>query len=322
MTNKMNESMHLPGTKVTYDRTKKERGEAVVVSKSTAKKNHYYIKDTKNGKTLLVPHHELEAIKENHIKNFFEFRDELKENTMPWVEADKLADKHVTAAMKHKKNGNVAGYHAHSDTANYIMDRLVNTMHPLPVKSTMIAKKSAAAFKKHPIKESMNLMSIPQREKHRRLSKKFKALNDKSKMTSLSQSEREQHRRLARHLKSLTKESTQLDELSTNTLGRYAMKAHNRADIAARMVHKPGDEMDKIANKRSKGTMTAVKKLAARSSSKALGTRTANQIKTGTKAAKHWKDHKDISKAANKNYTNALKNIGKLWDKAAAKRGN
>lgn len=166
-----------PGTKVTYDRTKKERGEAVVVSKSTTKKNHYYVKDTKNGNIVLVPHHELEPVKE----------------------------------------------------------------------------------------------------------------------------------------------STQLDELSTNTLGRYALKAHNRADIAARMVNKSGDEMDKIANKRSKGTMTAVKKLAARSGSKSLGTRTINQIKTGIKNAKNWKAHPDVNDAANKDYHGARKNIGKLWDKAAKK---
>lgn len=166
---------HAPGTKVTYDRTKKERGEAVVVSKSTAKKNHYYVKDTKNGNTVLVPHHELEPVKE----------------------------------------------------------------------------------------------------------------------------------------------STQLDELSTNTLGRYAKKAHNRADIAARMVHKSGDEMDKIANKRTKGTIQAVRKLGKKSGDSNNATRTSNAIKTNISLAKNWKSNNDVNDAANKNYDKAQKGISKLWDKAA-----
>lgn len=54
------EATHPVGTKVTYDRTKKERGEGVITQVSSAKKNHYYVKDTKTGQTVLVPHHELE----------------------------------------------------------------------------------------------------------------------------------------------------------------------------------------------------------------------------------------------------------------------
>lgn len=47
------------GDKVTYQKSKKERGNAVISSASTAKKNHFYIKTEKEG-TIMVPAGELE----------------------------------------------------------------------------------------------------------------------------------------------------------------------------------------------------------------------------------------------------------------------
>lgn len=84
------------------------------------------------------------------------FKEDLDESTMPWNEADKLADKHAAIATKHKKLGNTKAYLAHADVSNYITDRLVNTMHPLPVKSAMILKKSSSVMKMHPLNESVD----------------------------------------------------------------------------------------------------------------------------------------------------------------------
>lgn len=49
-----------PNDKVTYQKTKRERGSATVKSASTAKKGHYYIETETEG-TLLVPADELES---------------------------------------------------------------------------------------------------------------------------------------------------------------------------------------------------------------------------------------------------------------------
>lgn len=52
--------MFTPGTKVTYQLNKRERGNAVVKSVSTVKKNHVYIVTETEG-TILVPVSELVA---------------------------------------------------------------------------------------------------------------------------------------------------------------------------------------------------------------------------------------------------------------------
>jgi len=66
------------GDAVTYQKNKKERGQATIHSPSTTKKNHWYI-NTKDEGTILVPHKELEHhnIKENseHIVEKVGFSD-------------------------------------------------------------------------------------------------------------------------------------------------------------------------------------------------------------------------------------------------------
>lgn len=56
-----------------------------------------------------------------------------------------------------------------------------------------------------------------------------------------------------------------IDELSKDTLGRYATKAHNRGDMAARMSnHGRNKDMADIANKRYSGVQKAISKLSGR----------------------------------------------------------
>lgn len=68
-------------------------------------------------------------------------------------------------------------------------------------------------------------------------------------------------------LKRANEEVEQIDELSKDTLVSYALKAHNRGDMAARMS-KRGDgkgydkDMAHIANKRFNGVQSAIKKIA------------------------------------------------------------
>ncbi len=57
-------------------------------------------------------------------------------------------------------------------------------------------------------------------------------------------------------------ESVELDELSKDTLASYAIKAHRKGDMAARMSKSGGDkDMANYANKRFQGVQTAIKKL-------------------------------------------------------------
>jgi hypothetical protein len=49
------------GDKVTYQKSKRERGNAVISSISAAKKNHFYLKTEKEG-TIMVPRGELELV--------------------------------------------------------------------------------------------------------------------------------------------------------------------------------------------------------------------------------------------------------------------
>lgn len=58
-----------------------------------------------------------------------------------------------------------------------------------------------------------------------------------------------------------TEEVEQIDELSKDTIGSYALKAHRRGDMASRMSKDANDDMGKIARKRYGYTQLAIRKL-------------------------------------------------------------
>jgi hypothetical protein len=63
--------------------------------------------------------------------------------------------------------------------------------------------------------------------------------------------------------KSTNEEVEQIDELSKDTLVSYALKAHRKGDMAARMSKSGADkDMADYANKRYQGVQTAIKKIA------------------------------------------------------------
>lgn len=98
----------------------------------------------------------------------------------------------------------------------------------------------------------------------------------------------------------------QMDEVSKRTLGSYATKALNRADIAARMSHSDSDEMGKIAAKRTAGVKKAVDKLATK---KADATRIKTNVDRAREAARNrYTDKDDQGKA----YYAAQKGISKI----------
>lgn len=80
---------------------------------------------------------------------------ELDESTMSSSDAHKLSDRHVSAAIFHKKNGNMAGYRAHANHANDITDSILRAGRDMPVRSTRLKAKSDKIFSAHPHK-SMN----------------------------------------------------------------------------------------------------------------------------------------------------------------------
>lgn len=60
-------------------------------------------------------------------------------------------------------------------------------------------------------------------------------------------------------------QGAEVSEISKDTLGRYAAKAHRHGDMAARMSnHGRNTDMAKIANKRYQGVQTAINKLSGR----------------------------------------------------------
>jgi hypothetical protein len=62
--------------------------------------------------------------------------------------------------------------------------------------------------------------------------------------------------------KKMSEEAEQIDELSKDTLTSYAIKAHRKGDMAARMSKSGADkDMANYANKRFQGVQTAIKKL-------------------------------------------------------------
>ena len=62
-------------------------------------------------------------------------------------------------------------------------------------------------------------------------------------------------------MQGVKEEVEQIDELSKDTVGSYALKAHRRGDMATRMSKNANDDMGKIARKRYGYTQLAIKKL-------------------------------------------------------------
>lgn len=112
----------------------------------------------------------------------------------------------------------------------------------------------------------------------------------------------------------LKEEVEQIDEISKSTLGSYATKAMNHADIAARMSHSDSDEMGKIANKRTTGVKKAVDRLA--------GKKTAASIKSNIDKAREAARNRGTDKGDHgKAYYAAQKGISKIREEAVLDEG-
>ena len=108
-----------------------------------------------------------------------------------------------------------------------------------------------------------------------------------------------------------TEDVDQLDELSKDTLGKYAKKALNYGDNAARMSHSDDDEMGKIASKRFTGVKKAVDKMAG--NRKADATRIKGNVDKARESARNrYTDKSDQGKA----YYAAQKGIAKIREDA------
>ena len=109
----------------------------------------------------------------------------------------------------------------------------------------------------------------------------------------------------------LKEEAEQLDELSPNTLGRYASKSLRLGDIANRMSKSDDDGMGKIAGKRLAGVKKAVDKLADKTGKKALATFIKKDINK-TKASGDAYTSGTGTDDHGKSYNKAMRNIGKM----------
>lgn len=176
-------------------------------------------------------------------------------------------------------------------------------------------RKKAPRLRPDPIKVQRDLdaKQVPHSErdiKHKKTRAKSKPV---SRMTGDELRAKFGDPRKKRRVKEDNDQLDQLDELSRNTLGSYASKAHNRADMAARMSKSDDDAMGKIASKRSKGAQTAIKKLGQKSGQKATATRAANNIKKNISSVKnHMKRSQDDLDKGNKAYQAGQRAINKL----------
>ena len=109
----------------------------------------------------------------------------------------------------------------------------------------------------------------------------------------------------------LTKEEVNLDEVSKDTLGRYAAKALNRGDMANRMSKSDDDSMGQIAGKRLAGVKKAVDKLADKTGKKALARSIKKDVDTA-KASGNAFARGDGVDDQGKSYYKAVRNIGKM----------
>lgn len=107
------------------------------------------------------------------------------------------------------------------------------------------------------------------------------------------------------------KEEVNLDEVSKDTLGRYAAKALNRGDMANRMSKSDDDGMGQIAGKRLAGVKKAVDKLADKTGKKALARSIKKDVDTA-KASGNAFARGDGVDDQGKSYYKAARNIGKM----------
>lgn len=112
--------------------------------------------------------------------------------------------------------------------------------------------------------EAKTLDPVDQKE----LKKKFKDRSDKDidNDGDVDSSDEYLHARRKAISKAMkNEEAEELDEVSKDLLGRYAAKAHDRGDMAARMSnHGKNKDMANIANKRYYGVKNAINKLSGR----------------------------------------------------------
>lgn len=106
-------------------------------------------------------------------------------------------------------------------------------------------------------------------------------------------------------------ESVDLDEVSKDTLGRYAAKALNRGDMANRMSKSDNDGMGKIANKRLSGVKKAVDKLADKTGKKALARSIKKDVDTAKASGNSFARGGGVDDQG-KSYYKAVRNIGKM----------
>jgi hypothetical protein len=119
-------------------------------------------------------------------------------------------------------------------------------------------------------------------------------------------------RGIERATKRLAREEVeQIDELGPDTLGRYATKALNRGELAARMSKSDDDDMGKIAKKRLTGAKKAVDRIAP----KVAATRIKKNIDKAKEAAANRYTDKDDK---GKSYYAAEKGIAKVREEVEA----
>jgi hypothetical protein len=99
---------------------------------------------------------ELDAYK---LEKFYKrFRKEPKEpvneeiETMSHAAALRLADRHYSAATKHKENGNIKAYGAHMTHGSAIEDAAIAAGRDMPVRSKRLEAKSDKIWSEHPLK--------------------------------------------------------------------------------------------------------------------------------------------------------------------------
>lgn len=115
--------------------------------------------------------------------------------------------------------------------------------------------------------------------------------------------------------KAIKQKEAELDEVSKDTLGRYASKALNRGDIANRMSKSADDGMGKIANKRLSGVKKAVDKLADKTGKKALATSIKKDVDTAKASGNAFARGGGVDDQG-KSYYKAMRNIGKMREEA------
>jgi hypothetical protein len=105
----------------------------------------------------------------------------------------------------------------------------------------------------------------------------------------------------------------QIDELSKDTLGSYALKAHRIGDLAKGMSKNANDDMGKIARKRYGGTQLAIRKLSGNAQVNATEELKGNQHKLDVAEPKGKLTSADFKKLRGEEVDEAMK-----WDKTSS----